>query len=372
MSYTAGVIKPSHVTQGAMDAAVQAHYAAWKAAYLRTAGGQGTWVKYDATNSTVSEAHGWGMVLAAYMGERATFDDMLRYFDAHRSGLGPNLMSWKQTLRNGTMANVEGNFSATDGDMDVAYALLVADRQWGSTGAIDYKARALLVLRDILAHEVNPASWNLTVGDWAAGTDTRYTRPSDFMTGHLVAFTRADPANAAKWENVYAMVSAAVNRQFAGSSRGTGLMPDFMVQSAGGFDPVPGTWLETEHDGRFFWNACRTPWRLAMSYIVEGRGDMLASQMQTTAWIAAATSGVPTRIRAGYRLNGTALESYGDLAFAAPMAVNAMLGGAASQQWLDSLWTSITGGDYGLTEGYYADTIRLQVLLTVSGNWWAP
>jgi hypothetical protein len=42
------------------------------------------------------------------------------------------------------------------------------------------------------------------------------------------------------------------------------------------------------------------------------------------------------------------------------------------QKWLDSLWTSITGGDYGIKEGYFGDAIRLQVLLVVSGNWWLP
>lgn len=375
-AYTAGVIKPSHVSQTAMDQAVQAHYDAWKAAYLRTTGGQGTWVKYDATNSTVSEAHGWGMVLAAYMGDQAIFDDMLRYFKAHPSTNAANLMAWKQSLVNGTMVNVENPDSATDGDMDIAYGLLLADARWGSAGATDYKAQALLVLHDILAHDVNPTHRSLTVGDWAAGSDAGYTRPSDFMTGHLIAFARADAANSAKWLDIYATVSAAVNHQFAGGSAATGLMPDFMVKTTSGFVPVTGTWLETQYDGDFHWNACRTPWRLAMSYIVEGRTDMLASQQRTAAWIAAATGGVPRNIRAGYYVrngpNGQAYADYGDLAFTAPMAVNAMLGGPAGQAWLNSLWTSITGGDYPVTAGYYGDTIRMQVLLTVSGNWWAP
>ena len=49
-----------------------------------------------------------------------------------------------------------------------------------------------------------------------------------------------------------------------------------------------------------------------------------------------------------------------------------MLGGAAGQAWLNSLWDSITGGDFGIETDYYGDSIRLQVLLTVSGNWWSP
>jgi endo-1,4-beta-D-glucanase Y len=370
------VIKPSHVTQAAMDQAVLAHYDKWKTVYVRTTGGQGSWIKYDNTNSTVSEAHGWGMVIAAYMGDKLLFDEMLRYAKAHPSANAPNLIAWKQTLTGNVMKSVEGIDSATDGSLDVAYALLLADKQWGSAGATDYRSEALAVTRDILAHEVEPASSILMPGDWAQGADRQHTRPSDFMTSHVLAFARADPANATKWSAVYDRIAATVNYQFANGSAATGLMPDFMVAAGANFLPVPGKYLETSHDGDFSYNACRTPWRLAMSFIADGRTDLLDSQRQTASWIAAATGGVPKNIRAGYVVrngtNGHAFASWDDLAFTAPMAVNAMLGGAASQQWLNSLWTSITGGDYGITVDYYGDTIRMQVLLTVSGNWWTP
>ena len=39
------------------------------------------------------------------------------------------------------------------------------------------------------------------------------------------------------------------------------------------------------------------------------------------------------------------------------------------QAWLDSLWDAMASGP---PEGYYADSIRLQAMLVVSGNWWAP
>jgi hypothetical protein len=70
--------------------------------------------------------------------------------------------------------------------------------------------------------------------------------------------------------------------------------------------------------------------------------------------------------------NGDAFVDFSDLAFTAPFAVDAMLGGSQSQAWLNSLWTSITGGDFGLKTDYYGDTVRMQVLLTVAGDWWHP
>lgn len=372
----AGVIKPTNVSQGQMDAAIRRHYGAWKTNYLRDLGGGNFWVKYDTTNSTVSEAHGYGMVLAAYMADQSVFDSMFRYFRAHPSMNAPHLMAWKQTLRNGRMVDVEGADSATDGDLDIAYSLLLAHVQWGSAGAVNYRAEALSVLHDVLAHEVNTATWTLTPGDWASGADTNHTRPSDFMTGHFLVFAKADAANAGKWSKIYGAVANIVNYQFRHGSQDTGLMPDFMVRKGANFVPVPGTYLETQHDGDFDYNACRTPWRLAMSYVQHGRTDMLAALRKQAAWIRTKTKAIPTNIRAGYFVrngpNGESYVKFDDLAFTAPFAVNAMTGGVQAQAWLNRLWTSIAGGDYALKTDYYGDTIRLQVMLAVAGDWWAP
>ena len=95
-----------------------------------------------------------------------------------------------------------------------------------------------------------------------------------------------------------------------------------------------------------------------------------------TAWIESKTGGKPIRIRAGYYVrngtNGESFVDYDDLAFTAPFAVNAMTGGTGSQTWLNRLWSSIVGGDYSSKVDYFGDTIRLQVMLTVAGDWWQP
>jgi endo-1,4-beta-D-glucanase Y len=373
----AGVISPSNVSQAEIDAAIRRHYTAWKNNYLRDLGGGNFWIKYDRTNSTVSEAHGYGMVLAAYMADKTIFDSMFRYFRAHPSINAPHLMAWKQTLKDGVMVSIQGKDSATDGDMDIAYSLLLADVQWGSAGRINYRGEALKVLHDILAHEVNKTTWTLTPGDWATSvSDRNHTRPSDFMTSHLLAFAKADVANASKWNNVYRAVTEIVNFQFQNGSQTTGLMPDFMVKSGSNFVPVPSQYLEGPHDGDFDYNACRTPWRLSMSRVVLGRTEMIAALRKQTAWIRTTTGGIPTKIRAGYFVrngpNGKSYVNFDDLAFTAPFAVNAMLGGAAAQNWLNRLWTSMSGGDYSINEGYFGDAIRLQVMLMVAGDWWLP
>ena len=46
---------------------------------------------------------------------------------------------------NGTMVDDKKDHtgSATDGDMDIAYSLLLADNLWGSHGKINYKEEAI-------------------------------------------------------------------------------------------------------------------------------------------------------------------------------------------------------------------------------------
>ncbi|MEZ5097170.1 MAG: glycosyl hydrolase family 8 [Nocardioides sp.] len=375
--YASTALKPTNATQDEMDTIVLDQYALWKATYLRFDGGEGSWIEYDGADSTVSEAHGYGMVLAAYLGDKAVFDSMYGYATHHPSNIGPHLMAWKQTLQGGRMVDVEGGDSATDGDLDIAYALLLAHVQWGSDGIIDYRARAREVIHDIRRWDVAKRFSNFTSGDWTRGDYRRYTRSSDFMASHVLAFARYDRAHAARWRKVYRQITKAVDDQLGLRSRRTGLLPDFLTRSGARWVPVRGRWLESRHDGDFYWNACRTPWRLAVPWLVDRRTDTLAAQRRTARWIRGRTHGHPARIRAGYYVRngrpGARISGYRDLAFSAPMAVNAMVGrGRAGPRWMNRTWASITGRDYPAITDYYGDAIRMQALLIISGNWWTP
>jgi hypothetical protein len=379
VTYARGVILPNHLSRSAMDATVQEYYNNWQAMYVKSIPGtspEQEFVEYASGPETVSEAQGYGMVISAYMANKIDFDAMFHYFKAHPSEISPHLMAWRQEWVNGQMVDTGGADSATDGDLDIAYALLLADKQWGSSDAINYKAEALAVMSDILAKDVNQADWNLLLGDWAFDSDMNHTRTSDFMVDHLLAFAAADPAHASQWMKVYDKICVIVNYQYKyGGSNYTGLLPDFMVKLESNFVPVSGTYLESIHDGDYYYNSCRTPWRLPMAYIVSGKSDILSVLTTQNFWIMSLTGGSQNKILAGYYVkngpNGTSFEDYGDLCFTAPFAVLAMID-PNNQDWLNKLWTSITGGDYGTYTNYFDDTIRMQVLLVVSGNWWSP
>ncbi|WP_256872217.1 glycosyl hydrolase family 8 [Paenibacillus sp. 79R4] len=396
-SYVQGSIKPNHVTQSQMDQTVGRLYDEWKAKYLKkhpylqkTDPAQyyvwyadGDWfeeeydeelgVDYMAT--TVSEAHGYGMLITALMGghdpdAKQYFDGLFRYFKAHPSEINPNLMAWKQGDTGTAIVDVDGVDSATDGDMDIAYALLLADSQWGSSGEINYLAEAKRMINAIMDNEVNQSDWMLRIADWAtSGKWAAATRPSDFMLQHMKDYRNV--TGDSKWDRVVDTTYGMIHELYSGYSPNAGLLPDFVLKSGGKFVPAEPNFLESDYDGDYSYNSSRTPWRFGTDYLVTG--DVRAKDQLSTLnrWIRGMTNGDPDQILAGYKLDGSqALEEYGDITFSAPLMVSAMID-SSNQEWLNKLWdhnAAVRTED----DVYFGNNLRLLSMIVVSGNWWTP
>ncbi len=242
-AYAPGVILPNHRSQGQLDNDVRAFYDYWKATYLiqdgqspngrplyRVAFGQDA----EGQANTVSEGQGFGMtilpVMAGYDPEaRTIFDGLWLFARNHPSEIDPRLMDWN-------LVETEGNDSAFDGDADMALGLLMADAQWGSQGAINYKAEANTLIAGILESTIGPESRLPMLGDWTepGGEDyNQYTpRSSDFMLVNFRAFGKAtgDPV----WDEVIANSQDVIAELQSTHSPLTGLLPDFIVMT-----PIP-------------------------------------------------------------------------------------------------------------------------------------
>jgi endoglucanase len=366
-TYTAGTIKPDNVSQSSMDSSVQSKWTSWKSAYLKPAGTGKYYVKYNSAGETVSEAHGYGMLLTVIMegfdaNAKTYFDGLYNYYKAHPSVNNSFLMAWKQ---NSSFQDIEGADSATDGDMDIAYALLLADKQWGSGGTINYLQAAKNVINAIMQSDVNQTLWNLRLGDWATGTDAKNTRPSDFMIQHMKSYQVA--TSDTKWANVINTTYTIINTLFTNNSPNTGLLPDFVINSSG-WKPAPANFLEGPDDGHYNYNSCRTPWRITTDYLMTGDTRALDQLRKMNSWVRSKTGNNPANIMAGYDLGGTATANYTDNCFTIPFGVSAMTD-AANQSWLNSIWTHAANTN---TENYYNDSIRLLSMIVMSGNWWSP
>lgn len=97
---------------------------------------------------------------------------------------------------------------------------------------------------------------------------------------------------------------------------------------------------------------------------------MNTQRLSLNNWIRAVTNQSPYDSKAGYKLDGTPLSIFDDLAFVTPFAVSAMIS-ANNQAWLNALW-DYTSTQPTINETYYANTIRLLCFLVISGNWWTP
>ncbi|HUS68246.1 MAG TPA: glycosyl hydrolase family 8 [Kofleriaceae bacterium] len=355
---------------GPRDEALAAAYDAWKERYLERGCGEGrAYVAFGVADQlTVSEAHGYGMLILPMMADhdpeaQELFDAMHAYFVDHPSVSSDGLMAWSQD--EACESNM-GADSATDGDLDIAYGLLLADATWGSDGDIDYRAEALRVMDAIWEHEVDASGAWLLLGDWAEPGDDQYeaTRSSDLMPGHLTAFAGASGDE--KWNDLADAVMATIESLQAEHAPNTGLLPDFIRLDGDAPAPAEPGFLEADSDGAYSYNACRDPWRLAV-----GPERARAAAARIVSWMEEETGGDPSAIRAGYALDGTPLPDtdYVTMAFVGPAAAGAMAEPAAHAAWRDAGWEVLAVAE---PEGYYEDTLRLLSMITLAGRWRTP
>ena len=378
LKYAPGTIKPTNFSQAQQDVDVRNAYTAWKTSFVLpvTATPAQYRVAFGKANpnrlKTVSEGQGYGMVIVALMAgadaqAQPVFDGLWRFVRAHPSSGDAQLMAWEIPTAKGDDPD-----SAFDGDADIAYALLLADKQWGSTGTINYKAEALKVIAGIKASTIGPNSKLPLLGDWVKGSSyTEWqTRSSDFMYGHFRAFANA--TGDATWAKVISATQSTTTSLQTNFSSNTGLLPDFIV--AKGMNPfvpkpAPSKFLEDVTDGAYAYNACRDPWRIGTDGLLHNDPVSLAQTRKLSLWIASATGGDPTKIRAGYQLTGTPNKGsdYFTTAFVAPFGVAAMTN-VSQQAWLNQIYSRIRTH----REDYFEDSINLQCLLVMTGNFWSP
>ncbi len=340
-----GCIKPDNVTQTDMNDSVKSYYDYWKKTYVRQSngvtpgGGYYVFMKGAGGSGdeiTTSEAHGYGMIIFALMAgydsqAKRRFDGMFNMFDKHRSKNNPNNMSW--VIDKSELPSKDQD-SATDGDMDIAYALLLAHHQWGSNGSIDYLAHARKIITDgVKGAAMGRESKRTLLGD--SCTDQYATRASDWMTDHFKAYQHATRDNfwGEATNTVYGLIKQITNFVVGRSAR-----------------PAAPNFLEAKTDGDYSWNACRYPWRLATDFAHYGAPEARAAANKVVNWVKSSAGADPRNIKAGYKLDGTPLVDYGSAAFTSPF-IAACIVDPSHQAFMNSGW---------------------EVIKMISGNWWSP
>jgi hypothetical protein len=276
---------------------------------------------------------------------------------------GKYLMDWRINA-NGSAGD---GWSAADGDMDIAMALLMADRQWGSSGTWNYKQEALNTIAGI-------KSWNMDAATGAVGgrgvKTAGVSRISDYMIGHFRAYKAA--TGDGFWDLAITKNLATLNYLQATYSPNAGLLPDWAVGATGSTPaPSPGFMGDgIAQEGDYWWNSCRDPWRLASDYVLSGDAGTKAVCARLVNFFQGqvnAAGGDVSVIGTGYDLSGNKLTSGNSAAYHGPIMAGAVIDGSY-QGFLDAMWNWNAGH---LTTGYYDAEIQLLSMAVASGNWWS-
>ena len=246
---------------------------------------------------------------------RQIFDGLFKFSADHQSEVDPRLFDYEVPPDEAPNSKCDdSDSSAFDGDADIAYALLLADQQWGSnTGAIDYRARALEVLAGTLAPEIGPTSRLPMLGDWVdpVGPDKNEWTPrtSDFMPGHFRVFREV--TGVAAWGRVRTAVLEAARSLRLNFAPTTGLLPDFAEPDSAidhTLHPARPNFLHDVTDGAYCFNAGRVPWRLGLDALHSGDATAWDGALTIANWAEGTLLGDPFKLHEGYTLDGTALD----------------------------------------------------------------
>lgn len=436
-SYYAGCTSPYGFEK--MNNDVKATYSSWASNFLRpytinSTSGQkeGYIIEADGTGgedlgwnySTQSEAHGYGMIVLAIMSgsgvleslpafgqnEQYYFDRMTEVVVNFKSEQGSNMMQWALPVDGQTGKTTS---SATDGDFDIIYALLLADKQWGSTGAHNYRAIALTMLNSVFSNSRNNtlveqlgSEYWVKIGDWAQDWGAGYTynditRPSDWLLSNFRSF--AAVSSSSQWNKTIDDTYSKLFYMADTYSSQYSLMPDFVTgnaqDSSKPYGPAYDGWWKTHEptsslnnlegtaDGSYYYNACRYPWRIGADIILYNGSNETQAKNRLVKLAHFFENTPPANVWDGYRLDGTEIPKSqmpdpvedgvrGKKCFVAPIAVaflatNGHQGSNFTPQ-LQSYWDYMAAEPAGVEAKYYSSSVNLLNMLLISGNWWNP
>jgi endo-1,4-beta-D-glucanase Y len=348
-------------------------YANWKSTFVTGSGSSTRVQRPENADDTVSEGIAYGMLLAVNFNDQALFDNLWSYEQAHKiSASGSNLMTWCIDGGSGGMGSqcsATGG-SATDADEDMAFALLLAGKQWGGS----YTSTGTSLIGDIWSHDIDTSSNLPTGGSNYGSTSSKVTNPSYFAPAYYRIFATVDSGHA--WGSVVTAVYSAIS-SIAGKATKAGLLPAWCssnctaVGSNGGSD-----------DSYYQYDAHRVPWRLGIDACWNGVTTGNSFLMNNASFFTSQSSAGVGRVQDIYLLSGTpnsdsapnSMSAIGTAGVGA-MAVGNSFASTAYQFLLDASYSpasTIPDSNGRVSYSYFNATVGLLTALTMSGNFNHP
>ncbi len=330
---------------------LQVSYERWKKLYLKRCDEMYR-VCEDDSSISISEGMGYGMLLTAYFGEKERFDRLFDFYKSKRTNKAHNLMAWRVTCD-----SVIDPGSATDGDLDVAFALIVAHCQWGEDYLEQADSIISILKNDYFVDTCNGGIYVMKPGGHWGGCDV--TNVSYYTPAYFRVF--AEATGDGFWNDVADDAYTILNK---GTHATTGLVPDWQS-----WDGIPGGTSDWQWRDYYRYDASRVPWRMALDFLWNGNENAKDWCVKISNF---ADSIGAENIVDGYELDGKPHESarWNNSPFVGGFAVGGM---SYSQAMVDSfasrlLYLDGTGED----DQYFNLSLRCLYMLVLTGNFWDP
>lgn len=333
------------------------NYDTWKANFVADCASGRKRIKFDDPSKTVSEGIGYGMLLSVYMADKTLFDGLWLYYKDNVNSNG--VMNWKINGCSG----IEGANGATDAELDVAFALIVADYQWGSAGNLNYKTDAKTLIAAVKTHEIEANTLVLKPGDQFGGS--QITNPSYFSPAYYRAFG-AFTNDAAFWNSVAAKSYTIINNNLTVNNAIGGLVSDWCTES-GAYSAIASQNGYNREGKAYTYDAARTPWRIAVDYLWYGSADAKTYAKKASDFVRVNLGG-SANIKDGYNQNGTLAGQYHNATFVGAFACAAMAG--ENQTHLDASYTDLK--NLNEPNSYFNHTLKTLYSLLLTGNFYLP
>ncbi len=350
-SYPWNVIYPYGIqtTDANATANALAAYNTWVSNCITSngAGGYQRVQRPEDSNDTVSEGIGYGMIMAIYFSNQALLNNLWQYKQSHNDG--NLLMDWHINSAN-AMAS-DGAGSATDADEDIAFSLVMADREWGSGGTYNYLSLASAEITKLKTYDCVSYDYHLKPGD---GWDTEEF-PSYYMPAWYREYAVVNPSDATFWNNVLAKCDS----NLAVGMSTHGLVAEELTHTGTAYG------LGTQYSyPEYSYNSCRVPWRYAIDFVWNG-GQSPNMQTEYNEMAAFWSGKTPGSVVDGYNVaTGAATGQWNNAAFVGPDGCS-LMESSAYQTNLDNYFTA----DYNLGYGnYYSGALGVMTMLLMSGN----
>lgn len=331
------------------------NYDIWKANFVEACSNGRYRVKFDAQSQTVSEGIGYGMLLSVYMTDKDLFNGLWLYY---KDNVNSNkVMNWKINGCSGTI----GQNGATDAELDAAFALIVADYQWGSTGTINYKSDATALISAIKNYEVEANTFVLKPGDQFGGS--QITNPSYFSPAYYRAFG-VFTNDVAFWNQVAAKSYVIINNNLTQNNAVGGLVSDW-CEASGAYSSQAGGY--SNGGKRYTYDAARTPWRIAVDYLWYGNVEAKTYAKKSSDFVRVNLGGT-SNIKDGYNQNGTLSGQWHNATFVGAFACAAMAG--ENQAHLDASYNDLK--NLNEPNSYFNHTLKTLYSLLLTGNFYLP